>query len=114
MNWNHEHAWEHTVCCDESGNTAIYDKPFFQNVCGHAPGTFLVGVKCWTNLGQVKQYDVYVFENVHGGQSVCIRASDEPGDYSSPGTVLDLLVAARSVHASHFDILPGVNARDSY
>jgi hypothetical protein len=65
--------------------------PAYPDTCGH--GGYLGTVR--TADGHVA--DVYVYEERPGKQNACIRHSAEASDYSSPGTPLDLLLAA-AVH----------------
>lgn len=88
MNANHEHAWEDPRSEFEEKPTA----PAYDNACGHNPADFVGQIAYWQGKDR-KVADVYVFTQWQM-QSVCIRCSNEGGDYISPGTVLDLLISA--------------------
>jgi hypothetical protein len=89
MNNNHERAWE--ISAD-----VFFDhtnKPHFIDGCGHKPEEYLGTFRYFEGKTYEKKWaDVYVHTQ-HGGQHVCIRTGDEPWDYASVGTVLDLLTS---------------------
>ncbi len=91
MRFNHEHAWE------EPPSLLIFDSPKFANSCGHPTNTF---VGCFYIFSTPYSFgDVYLYDDTRK-QSVCIRVGNEPGDYVTPGTALDLFIRAASPDAS--------------
>jgi hypothetical protein len=72
-------------------------EPIYENHCGHPKESYLGSVSYYVDRkGTEAWIDVYVFE-AKGRQEVCLRHSNEPSDYSSVGTVLDLLISAATI-----------------
>lgn len=74
-------------------------RPFWKDECCHSKDSYIGSATYWertpsSGVNKRRQIDVYVFEPA-GSQSVCIRYSDEPGGYASPGLLLDFLISAQ-------------------
>ena len=61
--------------------------PVWNDECKH-------GRECYIGSFQLaeRSFDVYVYSSPISSQDVCIRYSDKPSEYYSPGTILDLLI----------------------
>ena len=76
--------------------------PFHPDGCDHGKGAYIASAKFRdTEEGKLKvaEIDVYIFDVV-GVQEACIRFGKEPNEYITPGTVIDLLIAAAGPNAS--------------
>jgi len=90
MSFNHEHAWA------EPPSLLVFNSPKFENKCGHPTGSF---VGCFYIFSTPYSFgDVYLYGDTRK-QSVCIRVGNEPEDYVTPGTPLDLFISAASPDA---------------
>jgi hypothetical protein len=92
-------AWANT----DYGHLDDIPGPIWDDVCGHKAeeyiGSFQVPEILSKNKNQWsagQKCDVYVYKDATGirSQCVCIRHSNEPGDYFSCGTVADLIATA--------------------
>jgi hypothetical protein len=105
-NLNHSHAWARSLSDDEDVfDDVVRDKPTWKDGCGHPPESFVGSVFAYPDgHGGGQWVDVYVFDDGwpdgESSQQVCLRVGDEPQDYLSVGTVLDLLVSANRPQAS--------------
>lgn len=93
MLWNHSHQWSDPRCESLDGKKYKMERAF-QDRCEHPDESFIGSIEYWYGVGKVGKADIYVFEDTYGHQDVCIRTGDEGGDYISPGTVLDVMIAA--------------------
>jgi hypothetical protein len=81
--------------------------PFWKDSCNH-PEESYIGSAIYSEryfeegIVQYKdqKIDVYVFDNP-SSQNVCIRYSNEPSEYISPGTLLDFLFASQREPTNH-------------
>jgi hypothetical protein len=67
--------------------------PYWDNVCGHSPEDYVGSVEYFDQYGfEPRKLDLYVYpDSIVGSQGVCIRLSNEPSDYISPGSLADFL-----------------------
>lgn len=63
--------------------------PQWTDDCHHPKDSYLCSFECITNRREV--CDFYLFWSPEGRQDVCIRFGEEPGDYWSIGTTVDLI-----------------------
>ena len=80
---NHHHNWQGSMVSHSARN-----RPMFENHCEHLESEFVGSCEYWNRGPNPTPIDVYV----HGDdQEVCIRTSNEPGDYCTCGTICDLI-----------------------
>jgi len=92
---NHERQW-HSIPYRE------LKRPKHNNFCQHKPENHVGTIEYFENIPgrSIKRVvDVYMF-NQYNGQYMCLRTGDEPGDYCTPGTVLDLIIAAQRPYSA--------------
>lgn len=68
--------------------------PYWTDQCGHKPEDYVGSAEYWESTGESTKIDVYLYPDSVYRQGVCIRTSDEPSDYISPGSLLDFLGTA--------------------
>ena len=93
---NHQDAW---ILNKSDLRLQIRRKPFWTDACCHAKDSYIGSATYWERIpnsgSKSRQIDVYVFDQAGPSQAVCIRVSDEPSGYASPGLLLDFLIAAQ-------------------
>lgn len=91
MSHNHTNMWPKEFNDDEED--IISNVPKYIDGCKHGINSFVGSVQYY-DLREIKLkwIDVYVFDQ-NNRQHVCIRTGNEPEDYLSPGTVLDVLIS---------------------
>lgn len=70
--------------------------PKYTNHCGHKDHEFIGTVVVHNSKRKLQEYDVYVYANSRTGHGICIRYGEEPSEYLSPGTVINLARAKSS------------------
>jgi hypothetical protein len=71
--------------------------PYWDNVCGHRPEDYVGSTEYFDQYGSTepRKLDLHLYpDTISGGQGVCIRLSNEPSDYISPGSLADFLGSA--------------------
>jgi hypothetical protein len=81
------------------GINELYDDevipgPAWKDTCEHPNACYIGTVIDYLCSGDKKEtpFDVYLYTGLRNRQEVCIRFSDEIGDYYSAGTVIDLII----------------------
>lgn len=75
-------------------NTEHRKTPYWTDHCGHKPEDYVGSAEYMESTGELAKIDVYLYPDNVYRQGVCIRVSDEPSDYISPGGLLDFLRVA--------------------
>ena len=66
--------------------------PFFTDECCHEPDCYIGSAVLSPYLKEdYNHLDVYLFDDKHSVNKVCIRFGNEGGDYFSPGTIFDMI-----------------------
>ena len=104
---NKERLWKREESL-ENKTVTFRDKPYWEDCCCHPKESYVGSAQfsVWRRsegirVEAVHRIDVHVFNGKgwrgegSSAQYVCIRYSDGPGNYASPGTLLDLLMASQ-------------------
>ena len=107
---NKEHVWKK----QDSVTIKKRPVPHWTDCCCHSEGSYIGSATYWERTrvdgevrDQVRRVDVYVFDGAgwegrdSSAQHVCIRVSNDPGGYASPGTLVDFLIAAQRHPTDH-------------
>ena len=89
-----------TALASRLSEDEVVDGPRWQDHCEHLPGSYVgtVMVNFPSKTSDLQPLDVYVYENrLRLRQDVCIRYGNEPEDYYSPGSVIDLISSFASL-----------------
>jgi hypothetical protein len=102
---------EHTWLKQDDITIKKHSVPHWTDCCCHPEGSYIGSATYWTRIpnsgSKVCRIDVYVFDGVgwkgkgSSAQYVCIRVSDDPSGYASPGTLVDFLIAAQRHPTDH-------------
>lgn len=86
----------------------IKSTPYWQDACGHKSEEY-IGSAEYMECEELNKIDVYLYQCPTYKLGVCIRCSNEPEDYISPGSLVDFLGIAygkySGVYAKAYKIL---------